>query len=127
MISEPCCVCGVDATSHPDDAHGGLAHCGDCGRPTWGEHRDESQAQRCPACEARQAETEAPDFPSLLAAVRHVRAIVRNGDFLFTIGELESLNQVVTGALLYRGALERLAKLEAALAAADAELGGSEL
>ena len=45
-----CCICGFTVTTHPDDSQGGLAYCGDCGKPTCRAHRDDTQAQRCHRC-----------------------------------------------------------------------------
>ncbi len=45
-----CCICGFTVTTHPDDSQGGLAYCGDCGKPTCAAHRDGTQAERCHRC-----------------------------------------------------------------------------
>ncbi|HMJ04006.1 MAG TPA: hypothetical protein VK506_13785 [Conexibacter sp.] len=46
---KPCHICGVDCSTHPD-AGNPLALCGDCGKATCPDHRDETPATRCSSC-----------------------------------------------------------------------------
>lgn len=46
-----CHVCRVELSLHDDAGQLALAFCGDCGKPTCGDHRDESSAQRCTKCQ----------------------------------------------------------------------------
>jgi len=51
-----CHVCRVELSLHPDAGHLALSYCGDCGKPTCGDHRDETSAARCSTCRARKGE-----------------------------------------------------------------------
>lgn len=68
-----CCICGFTVTTHPDDSQGGLAFCGDCGKPTCAAHRDDSQAQRCHRCAGKLNQLD----PLVLARTLYVKRATR--------------------------------------------------
>jgi hypothetical protein len=50
-----CHVCKASVSTHDDAGQLSLAYCGDCGKPTCADHRDETSASRCTNCQ-KQAE-----------------------------------------------------------------------
>lgn len=48
-----CATCGATCENHAH-ACNPMSHCGDCGAVCCSEHRDETSAQRCPACAAKE-------------------------------------------------------------------------
>lgn len=60
-----CHVCGADCSTRPD-AGNPLDSCGDCGKATCPDHREESMAARCTPCAARKA---ADDFDAATTCV----------------------------------------------------------
>lgn len=47
---EACHICQRLLSTHSDAGVDALSYCGDCGKATCAEHRDESRASRCQAC-----------------------------------------------------------------------------
>jgi hypothetical protein len=55
-----CHICKSHVSTHPD-AGMSLEFCGDCGKPTCPEHRDETLAARCTVCQGRHKAAVEPD------------------------------------------------------------------
>lgn len=47
-----CCICGRQVSTADVPNEYALEYCGDCGRPTCGDHREDSSAARCEECHA---------------------------------------------------------------------------
>ena len=47
----PCHICGTTVCTHPE-AGNTLEYCGDCGKVTCLEHREEGGASRCTNCQS---------------------------------------------------------------------------
>ena len=56
FLHNKCSVCGDEVSEHPDSGQQSLAYCGDCGRPTCANCRDESSAQRCKTCTSKKTQ-----------------------------------------------------------------------
>jgi hypothetical protein len=81
-----CCICQHPVSTANVPSKDALSYCGDCGRPTCGDHREDTGAERCSDCAAK---NNAKSTPSPYYMVVYFAPGIGTPEWFDSLGDLQ--------------------------------------